>query len=190
MPYISSGTPSREDCDLYYINRDTLFCYHRGSEQFLQRIMALFVASHYKNTPDDLQLLSDAPAHHIFCLLGPTHPDKQTLPEVLCVVQVCLEGAISKKSVHEGLRFGNAPSGDMVCNIITVVLTKNFLVVHFFFYFTHIRNFKIPSLLLLFFSDSLECCASISRRQLSVAFWSQNCEDRYSSKLPKHGIWL
>ena len=132
VPYISSGTPSREDCDLYYINRDTLFCYHRGSEQFLQRIMALFVASHYKNTPDDLQLLSDAPAHHIFCLLGPTHPDKQTLPEVLCVVQVCLEGAISKKSVHEGLRFGNAPSGDMVCNIITI-LTKNFLVVHFFF---------------------------------------------------------
>ena len=76
--------------------------------------MALFVASHYKNTPDDLQLLSDAPAHHIFCLLGPTHPDQNTLPEVLCVVQVCLEGKIAKKSVHEGLRFGNAPSGDMV----------------------------------------------------------------------------
>ena len=76
--------------------------------------MALFVASHYKNTPDDLQLLSDAPAHHIFCLLGPTHPDQNTLPEVLCVVQVCLEGKIAKKSVHEGLKFGNAPSGDMV----------------------------------------------------------------------------
>ena len=76
--------------------------------------MALFVASHYKNTPDDLQLLSDAPAHHIFCLLGPTRPDMQTLPEVLCVVQVCLEGEISKKSVQEGLRSGIAPSGDMI----------------------------------------------------------------------------
>ena len=102
VPFISSGTPSPEDCDLYYVNRDTLFCYHRASEDFLQRIMALFVASHYKNTPDDLQLLSDAPAHHIFCLLGPTHPDMQTLPEVLCVVQVCLEGEISKQSVREG----------------------------------------------------------------------------------------
>ena len=54
---LSSGTPSPEDCNLYYVNRDTLFCYHRASENFLQRIMALFVASHYKNTPDDLQLL-------------------------------------------------------------------------------------------------------------------------------------
>ena len=45
---------------------------------------------------------SDAPAHHIFCLLGPTDPETQTLPEVLCVVQVCLEGEISKTSVHEG----------------------------------------------------------------------------------------
>ena len=57
VPFISSGTPSPEDCNLYYVNRDTLFCYHRASENFLQRIMALFVASHYKNTPDDLQLL-------------------------------------------------------------------------------------------------------------------------------------
>lgn len=105
VPFISSGTPSREDCSLYYVNRDTLFCYHRASEAFLQRIMGLFVASHYKNTPDDLQLLSDAPAHHIFCLLGPTDPDTQTLPEVLCVVQVSLEGEISKKSVHEGIFF-------------------------------------------------------------------------------------
>ena len=38
----------------------------------------------------------------------------QTLPEVLCVVQVCLEGEISKKSVQEGLRSGIAPSGDMI----------------------------------------------------------------------------
>ena len=109
----SSGTPSTEDCNLYYINRDTLFCHHSGSEAILQRIMALFVASHYKNTPDDLQLLSDAPAHHIFCLLGPTPANPQKI-DPLCVVQVCLEGEISKKSVHDGLKFGNAPSGDMI----------------------------------------------------------------------------
>ena len=94
VPFISSGTPSRQDCNLYYVNRDSLFSHHELSEGFLQRIMALFVASHYKNTPDDLQLLSDSPAHHIFCLLGPTNPDTRAYPEVLCVVQVCLEGEI------------------------------------------------------------------------------------------------
>ena len=33
--------------------------------------MTIFVASHYKNTPNDMQMLSDAPAHQIFVLLGP-----------------------------------------------------------------------------------------------------------------------
>lgn len=34
--------------DTYYINRDTLFSFHRASEAFLQRVMALYVSSHYK----------------------------------------------------------------------------------------------------------------------------------------------
>lgn len=33
--------------------------------------MSLYVASHYKNTPNDLLLMSDAPAHHLFVLLAP-----------------------------------------------------------------------------------------------------------------------
>ncbi|KAF2979352.1 hypothetical protein EK904_012519 [Melospiza melodia maxima] len=45
---IISGCPLPDTCDLYYVNRDTLFCYHRASEVFLQRLMALYVASHYK----------------------------------------------------------------------------------------------------------------------------------------------
>lgn len=43
-----SGCPPPDICDLYYINRDTLFCYHKASEAFLQRIVSLYVASHYK----------------------------------------------------------------------------------------------------------------------------------------------
>jgi N-acetyltransferase 10 len=45
---ISSGCPVPASCDLYYVNRDTLFSYHKASEAFLQRVMALYVASHYK----------------------------------------------------------------------------------------------------------------------------------------------
>lgn len=50
--------------------------------------MALYVASHYKNTPNDLQMMSDAPAHHLFCLLGPIDPNSTSLPEVIVVIQV------------------------------------------------------------------------------------------------------
>ncbi|KAI8540711.1 hypothetical protein RHMOL_Rhmol08G0006900 [Rhododendron molle] len=86
IPNISRLPPPSE-CDLYYVNRDTLFSYHRDSELFLQRMMALYVASHYKNSPNDLQLMSDAPAHHLFVLLGPVDESQNHLPDILCVIQ-------------------------------------------------------------------------------------------------------
>ena len=39
-------------------------------------MMALYVASHYRNAPNDLILMSDAPAHHLFALLGPLDESK------------------------------------------------------------------------------------------------------------------
>lgn len=41
-----------------------------------------------QNSPNDLQMLSDAPAHHLFCLLPPVPPTQNALPEVLAVIQV------------------------------------------------------------------------------------------------------
>ncbi|XP_071122666.1 RNA cytidine acetyltransferase-like isoform X1 [Mytilus edulis] len=111
---ITSGCPVPESCDLYYVNRDTLFSYHKASEGFLHRIMALYVSSHYKNTPNDLQLLSDAPAHHIFALLGPVDPNQSSLPEVLCILQICLEGDISSSTIMNSLSRGKRASGDLI----------------------------------------------------------------------------
>ncbi|ETE70017.1 N-acetyltransferase 10, partial [Ophiophagus hannah] len=85
-----------------------------SSEIFLQRLMALYVASHYKNSPNDLQMLSDAPAHHLFCLLPPVPPSQNSLPEVLAVVQVCLEGEISRQSIMNSLSRGKKASGDLI----------------------------------------------------------------------------
>jgi len=82
-------------------------------------MMALYVASHYKNSPNDLQLMADAPAHHLFvllgiwtdplaiidvqydtinvqylfvfpCLIGPVDESKNQLPDILCVIQVLI----------------------------------------------------------------------------------------------------
>uniref|UniRef100_A0A8C2ZCD3 RNA cytidine acetyltransferase n=1 Tax=Cyclopterus lumpus TaxID=8103 RepID=A0A8C2ZCD3_CYCLU len=114
IPRLISGCSLPQTCDLYYVNRDTLFCYHKASEAFLQRLMALYVASHYKNSPNDLQLLSDAPAHHLFCLLPPVPPTQNSLPEVLAVVQVCLEGEISQQSILNSLSRGKKASGDLI----------------------------------------------------------------------------
>lgn len=112
-PYrLLSGTPHPDDCQLYFVNRDSLFSYHKLSEAFLQRIWSLYVASHYKNSPDDLQLLSDAPAHMLFVLLSPQQDG--SLPDVYCVVQVCLEGNISRETVQRELQKGARSAGDLI----------------------------------------------------------------------------
>ncbi|KAG5368193.1 RNA cytidine acetyltransferase [Yarrowia sp. C11] len=108
----NAATPHPDKCQLFAVNRDTLFSYHAVSEAFLHRMMALYVASHYKNTPNDLQLLSDAPAHQLYVLLGPQEGNQ--LPEPLVVVQVALEGEISKDSVRNALSRGQRSSGDLI----------------------------------------------------------------------------
>nr|XP_033329080.1 RNA cytidine acetyltransferase [Megalopta genalis] len=111
---ILSGCPPPDLCQLYYINRDSLFSYHKASELFLQRLVALYVASHYKNSPNDLQMMSDAPAHHLFCLLGPVDSNKKMLPEILVVIQICLEGEVSKSTINDGLVRGHRAAGDLI----------------------------------------------------------------------------
>ena len=113
------GCPHPSTCELFYVSRDTLFSYHPASEVFLQRMMALYVASHYKNQPNDLQLMSDAPAHHLFVLLPPIKDDESHLPEPLVVLQVALEGNISKSAIMDGLSRGVRSGGDMIPWLIT-----------------------------------------------------------------------
>jgi N-acetyltransferase 10 len=111
---INQGTPHPSACELFYVSRDTLFSFHPASEVFLQRMMALYVASHYKNQPNDLQLMSDAPAHHLFVLLPPLKDDETYLPEPLVVIQVALEGNISRQAVMDNLARGYRAGGDMI----------------------------------------------------------------------------
>lgn len=121
----AQGCPHPSTCELFYVSRDTLFSYHPASEVFLQRMMALYVASHYKNQPNDLQLLSDAPAHHLFVLLPPIKDDESHLPEPLVVLQVALEGQISREAIMEGLGRGMRAGGDMIPWLISQQFQEN-----------------------------------------------------------------
>ena len=114
VPRLTGGVPHPSQCALYYVERDTLFSSHRASEQFLHRMMALYVSSHYKNSPNDLQLMSDAPGHHLFVLLPPQTASNGALPDILAVVQVCLEGQISKASIAASLGRGERAAGDLI----------------------------------------------------------------------------
>ncbi|KAI6203059.1 RNA cytidine acetyltransferase [Aphelenchoides besseyi] len=112
--YKVSGAPPPDRCELYYVNRDTLFSYNKASESFLSRVMSIFVSAHYKNSPDDLQMLSDAPAHHLFVLMSPIKKTQTALPEVLAAVQVCLEGRLTKETVKNTNDRGRRAAGDLI----------------------------------------------------------------------------
>ncbi|KFA67158.1 hypothetical protein S40285_05244 [Stachybotrys chlorohalonatus IBT 40285] len=111
---LRNGCPDPAQCELLHVNRDSLFSFHPVPEKFLQQMVALYVASHYKNSPDDLQLMSDAPSHELFVLVPPTSDDTGRLPEPLCVIQVSLEGKISRESVLNSLSRGQRPHGDLI----------------------------------------------------------------------------
>ncbi|KAL7576417.1 hypothetical protein ACA910_018221 [Epithemia clementina (nom. ined.)] len=112
---LSGGAPAPEECELYSVDRDALFSYHKLSEAFLQKIMGLYTSAHYKNTPNDLQMLSDAPAHSLFVLLSPSaEKDVDSLPDILAVIQVALEGKISRKAVEAQLARGHRSAGDLI----------------------------------------------------------------------------
>ena len=119
IPRADFSLPSPEKCSLYWIDRDVLFSGNKSSEHFLSELMSLYVASHYKNSPNDLQLLSDAPAHHLFVLCPPISKDQTRLPVPLVVVQIALEGQISKESIASALRQGDKRSGDMIPWVVT-----------------------------------------------------------------------
>lgn len=115
----TQGCPHPSQCQLLHVNRDTLFSFNKASEKFLQKMMALYVASHYKNSPNDLQLMSDAPAHQLFVLVPPVDESANVLPEPLCVIQVALEGQISRESVMSSLSRGIRAGGDLIPWIVS-----------------------------------------------------------------------
>ncbi|KAL7539118.1 hypothetical protein ACHAWF_006304 [Thalassiosira exigua] len=122
---LRGGAPAPAECELYVVDRDALFSYHRLSESFLQKVWGLYTSAHYKNAPNDLQMLSDAPAHGIFVLLGPQAESAgdggggggdggDLLPDVLAVVQTSLEGKLSRKTVRAQLARGHRSAGDLI----------------------------------------------------------------------------
>ena len=113
-----TGVPAPQDCELFMVNRDALFSHHALSETLLQRIWSIYTTAHYKNSPNDLQVLSDAPAHRIYIMLGPQKGGGSGgpggIPDILCVVQVAFEGKISQNIVNSELAKGSTPSGDLI----------------------------------------------------------------------------
>ena len=114
-PVITRTSPHPSACELYYVSRDALFSYHPKAEAMLHQVVSLLVAAHYKNQPNDLQLMSDAPGHHLFVLCSSSlSGNGDGLPDVFAVIHACEEGQISSDTLQSNLSRGARPSGDLI----------------------------------------------------------------------------
>jgi N-acetyltransferase 10 len=118
-----NGCPDPKYCKLFLVDRNALFSSHKVASCFLQKIFSLLVSVHYKNSPDDLQMLCDAPSHRILVFITPLALSLVILPDILGVVHISYEGQISHKFVEKYLNKTIRINGDL----IPWVISKEFI---------------------------------------------------------------
>ncbi|KAI3382117.1 hypothetical protein SNEBB_009668 [Seison nebaliae] len=101
-------------CELYEINRDLLFSYVKEAEGFLQCLMNIYVSAHYKNTPNDLQMLGDNENQILFALCSPSTEKSNGLPHIYTVIQAGIEGDLNANDVEQSFNIGNRESGNLI----------------------------------------------------------------------------
>ena len=70
------------------INRNMLFGGSLPCANILNSLVGLSVASHYKNEPDDLLLMSDAANHRLFALLPLLEDQEKEIANIICYVRL------------------------------------------------------------------------------------------------------
>lgn len=79
-------------------------------EEHLRQFIGIYVLAHYRNRPDDLLILGDAPHHSARALFSRSG-------KVLVAMQIDEEGRMSDELIHEVLK-GIPPSGNLIPSCI------------------------------------------------------------------------
>uniref|UniRef100_A0A7J3ZIS3 tRNA(Met) cytidine acetyltransferase TmcA n=1 Tax=Fervidicoccus fontis TaxID=683846 RepID=A0A7J3ZIS3_9CREN len=91
---------------LRYVRLDPHELFTEEKEELLRQLFGIYVLAHYRNQPDDLGLLADAPHHLIRAVVLPSS-------KVVCSLQVAVEGGLDSGMVDSLLR-GNKMPGNII----------------------------------------------------------------------------
>lgn len=92
--------PPPGDCLFFHLDKFNLFGGSSAeAEDVLDELASILAGSHYRNSPDDLQLLADSPRHEVFVLCTPAR-------RILCAVHVAFEGEVHDSTTQN--KEGNA----------------------------------------------------------------------------------
>jgi len=91
-----------EEKRLEYVKYDPSYLFSKEGEKELRELFGIYVLAHYRNEPDDLGMLADAP-HHIIRAV------KTRSGKIVCAIQIAYEGGIDDNMINELLRGGRIP---------------------------------------------------------------------------------
>ena len=94
-----------EDCEYVEFDRDELFS---SREDLLRQLIGLYVLTHYRNRPNDVALLANAPHHSIRAIVSPSG-------KILSALHLCLEGFLDDELLEI---IETLPKGHMIPSVI------------------------------------------------------------------------
>ncbi|HEC96498.1 MAG TPA: tRNA(Met) cytidine acetyltransferase, partial [Euryarchaeota archaeon] len=87
---------------LVYVEYDPEYLFSKEGENELRQLFGIYVLAHYRNEPDDLGMIADAP-HHIVRAV------KTESGKIVCALQIAYEGKIDDETAIELLKGGRIP---------------------------------------------------------------------------------
>ncbi len=91
----------------------------REHEDELRQLFGIYVLAHYRNEPDDLGMIADAP-HHIVRAVKTMHG------RIVCALQIAYEGGIDDDTARELLRGGRIPGNIIPDRFLKHLRLKSF----------------------------------------------------------------
>ena len=88
-----------EEGRLTYLKLDPEWLFSEEGEKTLRQLFGIYVLAHYRNEPDDLAILADAPHHLIRAMATPSG-------KIVCAVQIAQEGGLDDELIEDLLRGG------------------------------------------------------------------------------------
>ena len=91
-----------EEKQFEYIVYDPNYLFSPEGEDELRQLFGIYVLAHYRNEPDDLGMIADAPHHIVRAVKLPTG-------KIVCALQIAIEGPIERERALELLKGGKIP---------------------------------------------------------------------------------
>ncbi len=108
-----------EEGNLVYMKPGLEEWFSKAGEKLLRQFFGIYVLAHYRNEPDDLGMMADAPHHTIRAVMTPSG-------KIVCSIQLAEEGPIPGIMIDDLLKGGRIPGNIIPDRVLKHVRIREF----------------------------------------------------------------